>query len=151
MGEVELTEEQTAEFKEAFQLFDKDGDGTITTKVGIKLEIWHNKYLSFFLSLVHMLPRFSCQDRRGTSSSYSQVLLMITRLWYVLFKMTLMALDLVSFTWLFSTLIEIWGANFYLLSLSSYGTIHYDPQISIISKKIQLSHCRILSKTWDQN
>ena len=33
MGEVELTEEQTAEFKEAFQLFDKDGDGTITTKV----------------------------------------------------------------------------------------------------------------------
>ena len=30
----DLTEEQRAEFKEAFQLFDKDGDGTITTKVG---------------------------------------------------------------------------------------------------------------------
>lgn len=29
----ELTEEQVAEFKEAFLLFDKDGDGTITTKV----------------------------------------------------------------------------------------------------------------------
>ena len=29
----ELTEEQIAEFKEAFVLFDKDGDGTITTKV----------------------------------------------------------------------------------------------------------------------
>ena len=27
-----LTEEQTAEFKEAFQIFDKDGDGSITTK-----------------------------------------------------------------------------------------------------------------------
>ena len=29
----ELTEEQIAEFREAFVLFDKDGDGTITTKV----------------------------------------------------------------------------------------------------------------------
>ena len=28
----ELTKEQIAEFKEAFSLFDKDGDGTITTK-----------------------------------------------------------------------------------------------------------------------
>uniref|UniRef100_A0A8C9A3U7 EF-hand domain-containing protein n=1 Tax=Prolemur simus TaxID=1328070 RepID=A0A8C9A3U7_PROSS len=28
----QLTEEQTAEFKEAFSLFDKDGGGTITTK-----------------------------------------------------------------------------------------------------------------------
>ncbi|CAM9293234.1 unnamed protein product [Rangifer tarandus platyrhynchus] len=28
----QLTEEQNAEFKEAFSLFDKDGDGTITTK-----------------------------------------------------------------------------------------------------------------------
>eukprot|EP00624_Nannochloropsis_granulata_P000778 evm.model.NODE_13262_length_16184_cov_20.672207.2 len=31
-GATELTEEQIAEFKEAFSLFDKDGDGTITTK-----------------------------------------------------------------------------------------------------------------------
>ena len=29
---AQLTEEQIAEFKEAFSLFDKDGDGTITTK-----------------------------------------------------------------------------------------------------------------------
>mmetsp|Transcript_5517 Transcript_5517/g.12983 ORF Transcript_5517/g.12983 Transcript_5517/m.12983 type:complete len:154 (+) Transcript_5517:61-522(+) len=29
---VQLTEEQIAEFKEAFSLFDKDGDGTISTK-----------------------------------------------------------------------------------------------------------------------
>uniref|UniRef100_A0A2I2Y8S0 EF-hand domain-containing protein n=1 Tax=Gorilla gorilla gorilla TaxID=9595 RepID=A0A2I2Y8S0_GORGO len=28
----QLTEEQIAEFKEVFSLFDKDGDGTITTK-----------------------------------------------------------------------------------------------------------------------
>ena len=28
----QLTEEQTAEFKEAFALFDKDGDGTISPK-----------------------------------------------------------------------------------------------------------------------
>lgn len=28
----ELTDEQKAEFKEAFSLFDKDGDETITTK-----------------------------------------------------------------------------------------------------------------------
>lgn len=27
-----MTEEQIAEYKEAFSLFDKDGDGTITTK-----------------------------------------------------------------------------------------------------------------------
>lgn len=27
-----MTEEQIAEFKEAFSLFDKDGDGNITTK-----------------------------------------------------------------------------------------------------------------------
>lgn len=32
MSLFQLTEEQIAEFKEAFSLFDKDGDGTITTK-----------------------------------------------------------------------------------------------------------------------
>ena len=40
----QLTEEQIAEFKEAFSLFDKDGDGTITTKelgtVGCSGNIW---------------------------------------------------------------------------------------------------------------
>ena len=33
MAAEELTEDQVAEFREAFELFDKDGDGTITTKV----------------------------------------------------------------------------------------------------------------------
>lgn len=32
VGEVWLTEEQIAEFREAFSLFDKDGDGTIATR-----------------------------------------------------------------------------------------------------------------------
>ncbi|KAG5519940.1 hypothetical protein PMAC_000217 [Pneumocystis sp. 'macacae'] len=32
MGDQNLTEEQIAEFREAFSLFDKDGDGCITTK-----------------------------------------------------------------------------------------------------------------------
>ena len=38
-----LTDEQTAEFKEAFALFDKDGDGTISTKGRVHLiciEVW---------------------------------------------------------------------------------------------------------------
>ena len=38
-----LTDEQTAEFKEAFALFDKDGDGTISTKGRvhlIRIEVW---------------------------------------------------------------------------------------------------------------
>ncbi len=33
MATEDLTEDQVAEFREAFELFDKDGDGTITTKV----------------------------------------------------------------------------------------------------------------------
>ena len=36
----QLTEEQIAEFKEAFSLFDKDGDGTITTK---ELGLFNNR------------------------------------------------------------------------------------------------------------
>ena len=32
MGTHELTEEQIAEFKETFSMFDKNGDGTITIK-----------------------------------------------------------------------------------------------------------------------
>lgn len=33
----QLNEEQIAEFKEAFALFDKNGDGSITTKVQVCL------------------------------------------------------------------------------------------------------------------
>jgi Ca2+-binding EF-hand superfamily protein len=38
MSIPELTDEQVAEFKEAFALFDKDGDGTFSTM------IWHEWY-----------------------------------------------------------------------------------------------------------
>lgn len=34
----QLNEEQIAEFKEAFALFDKNGDGSITTKVLLSLQ-----------------------------------------------------------------------------------------------------------------
>ena len=40
----QLTEEQIAEFKEAFSLFDKDGDGTITTKeLGTEIGFFSSK------------------------------------------------------------------------------------------------------------
>ena len=35
VGDVEFTEQQVEEFKEAFSEFDIDGDGTITTQVNI--------------------------------------------------------------------------------------------------------------------
>ena len=53
----QLTEEQIAEFKEAFSLFDKDGDGTITTKelgtvmrsLGqVSFILLHGRQLGFF-------------------------------------------------------------------------------------------------------
>ena len=39
----QLNEEQIAEFKEAFALFDKNGDGSITTKVSMLFHAgtWH--------------------------------------------------------------------------------------------------------------
>jgi len=42
---AELTDEQITEFKEAFALFDKDGDGTITTK---ELGAFFSTLLFFF-------------------------------------------------------------------------------------------------------
>ena len=50
----QLTEEQIAEFKEAFALFDKDGDGSITTKV--TLFLFRNLELSWDL-LVRTQPK----------------------------------------------------------------------------------------------
>lgn len=47
-----LTEEQVQEFKEAFSLFDKDGDGTISTKelgTGLKiLQFFEKKKTNYF-------------------------------------------------------------------------------------------------------
>jgi len=45
-----LTEEYIAEFKEAFSLFDKDGDGTITTKeLGMKFFIYFSLDIYLYL------------------------------------------------------------------------------------------------------
>uniref|UniRef100_A0A1I8JR39 EF-hand domain-containing protein n=1 Tax=Macrostomum lignano TaxID=282301 RepID=A0A1I8JR39_9PLAT len=52
----QLTEDQIAEFKEAFSLFDKDGDGCITTK-----ELRHRDALSG-----PEPTRLSLQDGNGT-------------------------------------------------------------------------------------
>uniref|UniRef100_G1Q4P8 EF-hand domain-containing protein n=1 Tax=Myotis lucifugus TaxID=59463 RepID=G1Q4P8_MYOLU len=38
----QLTEEQTAELKEAFSLFDKDGDGTVTKELGTMRSLGQN-------------------------------------------------------------------------------------------------------------
>lgn len=45
----QLTEEQIAEFKEAFSLFDKDGDGTITTKELGKMNNWNRRIIIEFV------------------------------------------------------------------------------------------------------
>ena len=37
---ADITEEQKLEFKEAFSLFDKDGDGKITTKVETNIALY---------------------------------------------------------------------------------------------------------------
>ena len=50
-----LTEEQIAEFKEAFSLFDKDGDGNITTKeLGTVM-----RSLGMF-SIIPLPPMYTC-------------------------------------------------------------------------------------------
>ena len=55
MGD-QLTEEQIAEFKEAFSLFDKDGDGTITTK---ELGTVRSIFFTFkFSSTNHSISKF---------------------------------------------------------------------------------------------
>ena len=55
-----LTEEQIAEFKEAFSLFDKDGDGTITTKerndpTGWHLHVYAAQYFKIAVASVHII------------------------------------------------------------------------------------------------
>ena len=59
----QLTEDQIAEFKEAFSLFDKDGDGTITTKelgtvmrLGMHSGVYCMMLLFSFLGLSDRIP-----------------------------------------------------------------------------------------------
>ena len=64
-GAEDLTDDQISEFKEAFELFDKDGDGTITTKVNTCIHsveiftvLFHsakwNKYVSNILLFTNL-------------------------------------------------------------------------------------------------
>ena len=53
-ADLDLTEEQVLEFKEAFHLFDKDGDGKITIKV--KIIYFHSEGLNN-QSLIHFSKR----------------------------------------------------------------------------------------------
>ena len=48
MAKEELSEEEILEFKEAFSLFDKDGDGKITTEESKEGKPSKNIYLTFF-------------------------------------------------------------------------------------------------------
>ncbi len=70
----QLSEEQIAEYKEAFSLFDKSGDGTITTKdLGTVIRALGHKYELIFVAkrlkkLIGFLdfqertrPRLSCR------------------------------------------------------------------------------------------
>ena len=54
----QLNEEQIAEFKEAFALFDKNGDGSITTKVAFPS--FRNSELSWG-RLAKTPPRLNCR------------------------------------------------------------------------------------------
>ena len=58
----DITEEQKLEFKEAFSLFDKDGDGTITTKVERKKLFIHSLYCLYCMGPIVLL--------KGTGDRY---------------------------------------------------------------------------------
>lgn len=46
----ELTDEQISEFKEAFSLFDKDGDGLVSLPLSASSFLFSFSFLSFALS-----------------------------------------------------------------------------------------------------
>ena len=63
---ADITEEQKMEFKEAFSLFDKDGDGTITTKVKNKL---YSLYCLCCIGWIVLLKgTWDCHEISGTKS-----------------------------------------------------------------------------------
>ena len=78
MGDEQLTEEQIAEFKEAFSLFDKDGDGTITTKeLGtVMRSLGQNPTEAELADMINEVDA----DGNGTID-FPEFLTMITSLW----------------------------------------------------------------------
>ena len=68
----QLTEEQIAEFKEAFSLFDKDGDGTITTKeLGTVMRSLPAEWLNFKLGMG--IPTWYEQVEKGWTFFWDQL------------------------------------------------------------------------------
>ena len=69
----QLTEEQIAEFKEAFSLFDKDGDGTITTKeLGVYFHCLSNQPFDQRSFSRHCHAQFGTKSNWSWTSGYDQ-------------------------------------------------------------------------------
>ena len=70
MGDEQLTEEQIAEFKEAFSLFDKDGSGMITTKelVTVMRSLGLNRTEAQLQDMINEVVDVSTTRRLGTIS-----------------------------------------------------------------------------------
>lgn len=58
-SEYGLTEDQVAEFKEAFMLFDKDEDGTITmAELGVVMRSLGQRPTGFYINFIFIIPIF---------------------------------------------------------------------------------------------
>ena len=61
-----LTEEQKQEIREAFDLFDTDGSGTIDAKVRARLHAWQrpavDRELNFLERMLSMISRIECSN-----------------------------------------------------------------------------------------
>lgn len=72
----QLTEEQIGEFKEAFSLFDKDGDGMLSLPFSISIFncfIWSTDFAFFFFAPCY-LEGLSVQKLFAVDSSWSLIL-----------------------------------------------------------------------------
>ena len=69
----QLTEDQIAEFKEAFSLFDKDGDGTITTKeLGTVMRSESSSCVYQTSSIHHYYQVSRSESHRGRAPGHDQ-------------------------------------------------------------------------------